>query len=183
MITIISGTNRIDSFTFTISKLAEKYLNSIDAQTQLIDLQKLPSQLFSPKNYGNPNKSFLKYQNMILNCNGILVLTPEYNGSFPGVLKYFIDLLKFPDSLQNIPSGFIGIAAGVFGGLRAVEQLEMIFQYRKAHIYGERTFFMDVNKKINPDKNKITDKYTKDHFEAMLAGFKKFVYKIQPVID
>jgi len=73
-------------------------------------------------------------------ADGIVTVVPEYNGSFPGVLKYFIDMLRFPESLYGIPAAFVGIAAGEWGALRAVEQMEMVFQYRHAHLFGRRVF-------------------------------------------
>ena len=71
-------------------------------------------------------------QNRVLDAAGLHVVTPEYNGSFPGVLKYFIDMLKFPESFDRKPVAFLGEAAGTWGGLRSVEQLQMIFGYRNA---------------------------------------------------
>ena len=180
MITIISGTNRKGSSTLKIAKLAISFLEKNDVKTQLIDLRKVPKNLFSGDHYGSPLKGLKKYQHMILDCNGILSVIPEYNGSFPGILKYFIDLLKFPESLKDIPSGFIGLSAGSFGAIRAIEHLEMIFQYREAHIFGVRSLFIHVHKKINEEGTEIIDQFTKELFERMLLGFKDFVYKINP---
>ena len=39
----------------------------------------------------------------VLQAEGLIVVTPEYNGSLPGVLKYFIDMLKFPESFEQRP--------------------------------------------------------------------------------
>ena len=180
MVTIISGTNRKGSNTLKVSRLAEKFLKEIGVKTQLIDLARIPEEIFSRYHYNNPHKNFKVYQEMILNCNGILSIVPEYNGSFPGILKYFIDLLKFPESLRQKPAGFIGLAAGSFGGIRAIEHLEMIFQYREAHIFGLRSLFIHVHEKISKDGSEITDPLTKQLFEKMLLGFKDFIYQIKP---
>ena len=181
MITIISGTNRKNSNTLKIARLATDFLEKNGTNTQLIDLEKMSGDIFSGDHYGNPPKDFKVYQDMILNSSGILNVVPEYNGSFPGVLKYFIDLLKFPESFRGIPSGFIGLAAGSFGAIRAVEHLEMVFQYREAHIFGLRSLFLHVHKKISEEGTEITDELTKELFENMLLGFKDFVYKIKPL--
>jgi len=58
----------------------------------------------------------------VLMAAGLHVVLPEYNGSYPGVLKYFIDMLKFPESFENKPAAFVGVANGQWGALRAVEQ-------------------------------------------------------------
>ena len=54
-------------------------------------------------------------QQRVLDAAGLHIITPEYNGSFPGVLKYFIDMLKFPESFVEKPVAFTGEAAGLWG--------------------------------------------------------------------
>ena len=41
-------------------------------------------------------------------------------------------------------AAFVGVAAGEWGGLRPVEQLEMVFQYRSAHLFGRRVFLKGI---------------------------------------
>ena len=43
------------------------------------------------------------------------MVAPEYNGSIPGALKYFIDLLPFPEAFEDRPVAFVGIASGRVG--------------------------------------------------------------------
>ncbi len=180
MITIISGTNRTNSNTLKMAKIIEAQYKEWGVQTQLCDLNKLPRDLFIPEHYAGAPESFKPFQDMILNTDGILVVLPEYNGGFPGVLKYFIDLLKFPESLFEKPAAFVGVAAGVFGALRPIEQLEMIFQYRMANIYGKRVFFPDINNKLSEDGLRITDDFTREKLEEMLKGFEDFTKRLKP---
>ena len=182
MIVVISGTDRANSKSSQIANLAVYFLSKNSVKTTLIDLAKLPNELYHPKNYKKTPDFFKETQEAIFDCNGILTVVPEYNGSFPGVLKYFIDVLRFPESFRNIPAGFIGLASGSFGGIRAIEQLEMIFQYREAHIFALRSLFIHVDSKINKEGTQITDEFTKNLFEAMLLGYIDFVDKIKPFI-
>jgi len=101
MITVISGTNRPGSNTLKITKISASFLESLGNKVQLCDLLTLPKNIFSPENYGNPPEDFKPFQEMILNTDGIVMVTPEYNGSFPGALKYFVDLLKSPEELKR----------------------------------------------------------------------------------
>lgn len=179
MITVISGTNRNDANTLKIAQIAQKRLEKMGQETQMCDLNKLPKGLFEAENYWNVPDSFKPFQDMISNTDGILLVVPEYNGSFPGALKYFIDLLKFPESLAGIPSSFVGVAAGIFGAIRSIEQIEMVFQYRNAHIYGARTLFMGIEKKLNDDKTEITDEFTSKKLDEQLEGFVDFVTKLK----
>ncbi|HEV8608144.1 MAG TPA: NAD(P)H-dependent oxidoreductase, partial [Tepidisphaeraceae bacterium] len=108
---------------------------------------------------------------------GLHVITPEYNGSFPGVLKYFIDMLKFPESFDRKPVAFVGEAAGVWGGLRAVEQLQMIFGYRNAHSYPDRVFIPAVKDKFDAAGN-FTDTAINDRLRKQAIGFDCFIKSV-----
>lgn len=175
IITVVSGTNRKGSNTRKIAKLAVKRLEAKGIEVKFCDLLELPRGLFESEHYWNAPETFAPFQEKILNTNGLLVVTPEYNGSFPGVLKYFIDLLKFPDSLRGMPTAFIGLGDGVFGGLRSIEQLTQIFQYREAPIFGKKTLFMGVNKKLSEDGTEITDEFTKKKFAETVDGFADWI--------
>ena len=112
-------------------------------EVAFLDLAELPPDLMAGTSYAAKPDGFEVFQEVVLAARGILTVVPEYNGSFPGILKYFIDMLRFPESLHEKPAGFVGISSGRWGAVRAVEQLEMVFQYRHAHLYGRRVFIPD----------------------------------------
>ena len=89
-------------------------------------------------------------------------------------MKYFIDMLKFPESLVDLPVALTGVAAGQFGALRSVEQLEILFQYRKSHIFGERLFIPAIQDNID-DSGALTT--LKERQEKQVSGFIDFCYK------
>jgi len=151
MIVVLSGTNRPSSNTLKIARLAASVLSGGGHEVELLDFGQLPTTLFDPSAYSEKPAEFASYQHAILAADGILTVVPEYNGSYPGVLKYFIDMLQFPDSLNGKPAAFIGLSAGRWGAIRAVEQLEMVFQYRNAHLFGRRVFIPDVCGQLDED--------------------------------
>ena len=169
---VISGTNRPGSSTRRVATHVVELLSQGGA-CQLLDLAELKPEIFAPASYGEKPTWFIeKFQRAIDTAQGIVVVTPEYNGSFPGVLKYFIDMLKFPESLKGIPCAFIGIAAGQFGAVRAVEQLEMIFNYRSAHLFGERLFVPAIHQHLKDD-NSLGEH--EERLVKMLTNFARFV--------
>ena len=98
----------------------------------------------------------------------------------PGILKYFIDMLKFPESFESRPVCFVGLAAGMWGALRPIEQLQAIFGYRNAHIFPERVFLPKVNDLLN-DSGQIKDPEVLARLQHQAAGFIKFVEKLRAV--
>jgi NAD(P)H-dependent FMN reductase len=183
MIYILSATNRPNSVTQKVALKTVEIFNfelkksSSSLSAKLLDLSELKIDIFEQNAYAEKPEWFENnFQQPILKAKGLYVITPEYNGSFPGVMKYFIDMLKFPESLNDLPVAFTGIAAGQFGALRSVEQLEILFQYRKAHIFGERLFVPGVGNKIKDDG---ALEGLEDRQLEQIKGFIDFVSKLK----
>ena len=172
-ILIISGTNRPHANALRVARIIERNYAAIDEPCELFSLQDLPREMFDPAAYAHKPPGIVALQQRILAARGLHIVTPEYNGSFPGVLKYFIDMLKFPESFEHKPVAFVGEAAGLWGGLRPVEQLQQVFAYRNAYLYPDRVFIPGINQKIDADGN-INDPAINDRLAKQAAGFAKF---------
>lgn len=179
MITILAGTNRPGSATRKVVRQIEEIYAELKVPVQIVDLAHLPPSIFDPGSYGEKPAAFRPFSDAILNASGLVVVTPEYNGGMPGVLKYFIDMLKFPESFERRPVCFVGLAAGVWGGLRPVEQLQMIFGYRNAHIFPERVFIPGVGAVINPE-GQVADPEIVKRLRKQAQGFTDFVARLKP---
>jgi NAD(P)H-dependent FMN reductase len=177
MFTVIAGTNRPLSNTLKVSHLVENTLLEIGESVSLLDLSRLPEELFAPSSYATKPSSFRPFQEAVSEAEGVVTVVPEYNGSFPGVLKYFIDMLQFPESLVGKPSAFVGLSSGRWGGLRAVEQLEMVFQYRHAHLYGRRVFLPEIGSCVD-EQGRLSDPVTMDRLETAVRGFVGFCHRL-----
>ncbi len=180
MITIISGTNRPGSNTRRVVAELETIYDRLEAPFQVVDLAMLPPEIFSPAAYAAKPKSFEPFSDAILSSDGLVLVTPEYNGGMPGILKYFIDMLKFPESFERRPVCFVGVAAGVWGALRPVEQLELIFGYRNAYLYPERVFIPKVHSVFDSD-GRLTDSQMLARLDAQAAGFVRFAAAVRPL--
>jgi len=177
MITVISGTNRPNSKTRKVAGLVDILLQENGEEAVLLDLAELPAEIFATSAYASKPASFTSFQHSVLESDGFLTVVPEYNGSFPGVLKYFIDMLRFPESLYEKPAAFVGISAGRWGGLRAVEHLEMVFQYRNAHLFGRRCFIPGINKALD-DTGQFTDPETVNRLRKTVLDFAGFCKRV-----
>jgi NAD(P)H-dependent FMN reductase len=100
-ILLISGTNRPDSSTLRVAQRIEELYRQAQVRCEMLSLEQLPLEIFSPQAYAQKPSTFRPLQEKVLDAGGLHVVLPEYNGSFPGVLKYFIDLLKFPESCEQ----------------------------------------------------------------------------------
>ena len=178
MITLVVGTNRPGSNTRKVAAHIEELYREMNTPLKVLDLAQLPAEIFSPTSYGEKPKAFAPFADGVLQSSGLVVVTPEYNGSVPGVLKYFIDMLKFPESFEERPVCFVGLAAGMWGALRPVEQLQAIFGYRNAYIFPERVFMPGINNLLDAN-GRIKDAELVERLRAQQKGFIEFVRKLK----
>lgn len=172
---IIAGTDRPGSNTMKVATYIQDLYKNMGEKVEIIDLVEVKNHLHTGPHYGQAHErdGLRPYVDKIMSSEGLIVVCPEYNGSMPGVLKYFIDHLKFPESFEYRPVCFIGLSAGMFGGLRPVEHLQQIFGYRNAFIFPERVFIMTSHKAIGAD-GQITDENIKNLLTQQAQNFRRF---------
>jgi len=178
VITLVVGTNRPGSNTRKVARLLQENYTALKVPLHVLDLAQLPAEIFSPASYAEKPKAFKPFTDAILRSAGLHVVTPEYNGSVPGVLKYFIDMLKFPESFDRRPVCFTGLGAGVWGALRPVEQLQAIFGYRNAYVFPERVFLPRINDLLD-DSGRLKDPELVERLKRQAEGFVDFVERLQ----
>lgn len=173
---VISGTNRPGANARRVADRLVHHYSAAGVAHELFSLAELPAVAFAPETYAEKPPEIVAVRERVENAAGLHVVTPEYNGGFPGVLKYFIDLLKFPESFEDKPVAFVGEAAGQWGALRPVEQLQQLFAYRNAHLFPERVFIPKVNDAFDGDV--LSDEYD-DRLRKQCDGFAVFVRRFE----
>jgi chromate reductase len=180
MITLIVGTNRPGSNTRKVARQVEELYGELKVSLHVLDLAQLPPEIFHPSSYAERPKAFRPFAEAVLKSDGLHVVTPEYNGSVPGVLKYFIDMLKFPESFQRRPVCFTGLSAGIWGALRPVEQLQAIFGYRNAYVYPQRVFLPEIRELLDDD-GRLKQPDLMERLRQQVEGFVDFVERLRRV--
>ena len=180
MITLLIGTNRPGSNSRKVARHVEEIYAELKVPLRVLDLTQLPPEIFSPSSYAEKPKSFHPFAEGVLHATGLHVISPEYNGGIPGVLKYFIDMLKFPESFERRPVCFTGVAAGIWGALRPIEQLQAIFGYRNAFIYPERVFLPQIHSMLD-ESGRLKNPELLDRLRKQAEGFVDFVERLKQV--
>jgi NAD(P)H-dependent FMN reductase len=178
MMTLLVGTNRPGSNTRKVARQIEEIYKQLQVPLKVVDLAELPPEIFAPTSYGEKPAAFAPFSDAILKSTGLIIVTPEYNGGIPGILKYFIDMLKFPESFHHRPVCFVGLAAGMWGALRPVEQLQQIFGYRNAYIFPERVFLPLVGNSLDGE-GKLSNAEIVGRLKTQAEGFIEFVKRFQ----
>ena len=153
MIEIIAGTNRPGSYSLKVAKFVAGLYKEQNLPAQVLDLSELPLGEVTNGNYfqGAPAGAWESAVDRVTAADGLVVVVPEYNGSFPGILKLFIDYWKYPETFENRPAALIGLG-GRWGGLRPVEHLQQVFGYRNGYIFPQRVFIANVKDAIKEDR-------------------------------
>ncbi|PTS94580.1 NADPH-dependent FMN reductase [Pedobacter sp. HMWF019] len=149
MITIISGTNRPNSNTLKIAKYYQNSLLKKGLETQIFNLEDLPDNLIKTDLYGKRSEAFQPIQELIAGTEKFLFIIPEYNGSFPGVLKTFIDACNFPESFYNKKACLVGISSGKYGNIRGVDHFAGICSYLHLHVMPLRIHISAIKTEMN----------------------------------
>lgn len=172
-ITIISGTNRENSFTNKISVYYKSQLEEKGYKVQLFSLTNLPHTFAFSELYGKRSSEFEEaIKKYIETADAFIFVTPEYNGSLPGIVKLFID--SVPPSKWNDKSVCLtGVSIGRAGNIRGMEHLGSILQYLKMHVYHNKLPISQIDK-IYAGQNNLVHEETVKNIEKQLEGFLKF---------
>ncbi|WP_299251131.1 NAD(P)H-dependent oxidoreductase [uncultured Cytophaga sp.] len=140
MICVIACTNRPNSYSLKIAEYYIKLLQAEAVECTLIDLNTLPESYLFSALYHNQGKdeSFNGIKKTIADAEKFIFVVPEYNGSFPGVLKAFIDGLDYPASFKNKKAALLGISSGNMGGSLALSHLTDILNYLGMHVLASK---------------------------------------------
>ena len=178
VICLVIGTNRPGSNTRKVAAHVERIYEVLKVPLRVLDLAQLPPEIFAATSYAEKPRAFQPFAEAVLESAGLHVVSPEYNGGIPGVLKYFIDMLKFPESFIERPVCFVGLAAGIWGALRPIEQLQAILGYRNAFLYPNRVFLPNINDLLD-DHGRLKDGQLLERLKAQAEGFVDFVEKLK----
>lgn len=145
MLTIISGTNRPDSRTAAFARYVQELATSLvekGENVELIDLEKLDHAYYHPGMY-DPKQAppgFADvYEKKVLPAQKFIILSPEYNGSFPGALKAFLDAVSvrnYDENFTRKPIMLIGVSTGRAGNLRGMDHLADILSHMGGYVIG-----------------------------------------------
>ena len=173
MITIISGTNRANSLT---AKFAEQYriLLSQHETCLTFTLADLPIDVLNLDVYekGKKSQKIIELQEKyFLNAEKFVFIFPEYNGSFPGILKVLIDVLDPKLSFSGKKAGLIGLSTGRAGNLRGLDHMASVLNHMNTAVMPFLLPVSRVHFEFEEDTTfkEGTLKLVKQHIDKMLA--------------
>ncbi|WP_296618347.1 NADPH-dependent FMN reductase [Marivirga sp.] len=174
MITIISGTNRQNSVSAKVAHLYKSLLLQHQTESNIIDLADLPKDFVYTALYDNNGKNpeFNKFLEQLRASDKYVFIIPEYNGSFPGALKAFIDGMEYPNSFQNKKCALVGISSGMQGAGLALSHMTDIFNYLGMNVLALKPKLARIES--NFDGEEVTDKLYSQLLEEQVIKLLEF---------
>ena len=178
MITIISGTNRKNSRTeFTAQYVFDLIGKFTDEEVNLIKLSEIDPGFVHPDMYSADaqHPALTEIQDKyIIPADKWILLSPEYNGSYSGIGKVFVDALsirRYGETFRGKKLGLIGIASGRGGNLRGLDHLTTAFNYLGMTVFPNRLPLGKIEDSIEDGKFNET---MIAELNKYLEGFVKF---------
>jgi chromate reductase len=174
----ISGSLRKDSYNTALLKNVEKLLLQ-DMMMEILPIGNLP--LYNgdedlPAVTQRP-EPVERFREGLAKADGIIIVSPEYNYSIPGVLKNAIDWAsRGEDSpLLNKPVAIMGASPGLMGTVRMQLAFLPVFQYLNMQVvYKPEIMLAQANKKFD-DQKLLTDSFTQELIVKKLQALQQLI--------
>jgi len=163
-IPIILGTNRQERRSeFVANFILDQMQGREELTTELIDVRdyEMPSDDYGP-NLSEKHKEFV---NKITKADGIFIVCPEYNHSYPGVLKSLMDICY--KEYKNKAAALAVVSAGQFGGARAAEHLQPLLRAYGLHCLQNDLFFPKVDDIFDEEGSITNDRVIDRTYQAI----------------
>ncbi|MET3502060.1 NAD(P)H-dependent FMN reductase [Mucilaginibacter rubeus] len=171
MITIISSTNRPGSSTLKLAKVYQQKLQEKGVEAGILSLAQLPPNVIETDLYNKRSAAFEPIQQIVTNTDKFIFLIPEYNGSFPGVLKVFIDACSFPESFYDKKAALVGLSSGKYGNIRGVDHFTGVCHYLHLNIMALKLHIAAIHKEFDEEGHLFkpdTIKFVNEQIEKII---------------
>jgi len=171
MTTILSCTNRPDSYTETVARLYAELMTNHSEQAHVLSLRELPVNVAFEEVFGKRSPAMQELiDTYLVPVHKFVFVVPEYNGSFPGILKVFIDAIP-TKTWRDKKAAIVGVSSGRAGNLRGQEQLTGILHYVKMHVHYNKPKLSGIEGLMDDNRHiidGITMKILEDHVDAFI---------------
>lgn len=177
MITVISGTNRKGGKTHIFAKYyAEALRSKTEKVVNYISMEDIQGELLHTDMY-NPkamSEQLVRLQeNSIIPAEKFVFLTPEYNGSVPGIVKLFLDAIsirKYKENFVGKKALLVGIASGRSGCLRGMDHMTGILNHVGVTVMPNKLPISSIGSMLteNSEVNEPTKAVINDHIDSFL---------------
>ena len=167
-IAIISSSVRTGRVSHRVALYFKQFIESRNlGSAEILDLHEYNFPIFEErlKFLPAPTPTLLEYASKVKSADGIIMVTPEYNGGYPASLKNAIDVLY--DEWYHKPVAISTVSNGIFGGTQVITSLQFsLFKIRATTVTA-----MFPNPKAQDAFNEAGEAIDKDATDKRATGF------------
>jgi chromate reductase len=151
-----------------------------EAALDIFELDGIPA--YNQDEETNPPRQVVELKRKIREADAILLATPEYNYSVPGVLKNAIDWASRPygDSAWNgKPVAIMGASVGIFGTARAQYHLRQMFVFLNMYPVNQPEVMIGTAQHRFDEQGNLTDEQSKKLIATLLRNLVDHTRQLQ----
>jgi chromate reductase len=174
-----AGSLRKNSYNKALLRAAMELMPK-DATLEIFNLEGIPP--FNQDFETQPPDKVKEFKTKIRAADAILIATPEYNYSIPGVLKNAIDWASRPygdNSFEDKPVAIMSASIGMFGGARAQYHLRQVFVFLDMHSLNRPEVCVPFATDKIDEKGRVTDETTKEKIRELLENLVNWTKRLR----
>ncbi len=138
---------------------------------------------YSPDHDANFPAEAVAFKQAIADVDGVIIVTPEYSRSIPGVLKNALDWSARPwgqASFDGKPVAIIGTSGGGIATAAAQQHLKAIFSHYNAPVLGQPEGYVQTTPGLFTEDGEVTNEGTAEFLRSYLAAFETLIERYVP---
>lgn len=180
-IAIISGSNRVVRMSHRVAEYIQQLTQNHPQVTAVVmlDVKEYNFPVMEERHgrLENPPARLEEFQNHLVDCDALIIVTPEYNGGMAGSLKNTLDY--FRKEFERKPMAAVTVSSGNFGGINALHQLWHWMLYVGAIVSPTKLMVSNVNAAFD-EEGAATDERMQRNAHKMVDDLVWLAEKIAP---
>ncbi len=173
MITVICATHRPKNQTQKVVWRYKKLLESHNQEVKVLYMSELPRDFVYADSFGNrTDRTEVLLEEKIVPAEKLVIIAPEYNGSFPGVFKAFLDGVN-PKIWKGKKVALVGVASGRAGNLRGMDHLTGICNYLRMEVFSLKVPISKLDSVLD-EEGELKDEETNQVLRQQIEEFLTF---------
>lgn len=151
--------------------------------TELVEIPIKDLGFYSPDHDADYPAEARAFKDAIADVDGVIIITPEYSRSIPGVLKNALDWAARPwgqASFAGKPTAVIGTSAGTISTAAAQQHLKAILNHYDAPTLGQPEGYVQSTPGLFTDEGEVTNEGTAEFLRSYLAAFENLIARYVP---
>ena len=171
---VLSASRRADSLNTKLAKLAAATIGATGAKVDLLNIKDfdVPAYDGDSETADGLPAAATRFTDLLRGANALVIVSPEYNASMPGVLKNLIDWVSRnrPQPFNELQTLLMSASPSMAGGNRGLWAVRIPLEHLGARVYPDMFSLAQAHTAFSPD-GRLADKTLQERFDGNLANF------------